>query len=176
MDRAASRPLRTVDLLVETVGSPIGDIVLVVRDGALCAADFSDCETRMKSLLQKRFGQVVLRRDVNSSEIGDRLRAYLAGELEALDTIPVDPGGTAFQRGVWSALRAVPAGTTTTYGALAARLGRPTAARAVGRANALNPVAIVVPCHRLLGAGGSLTGYAGGLARKRWLLAHEHAR
>jgi methylated-DNA-[protein]-cysteine S-methyltransferase len=165
-----------VELLMEAVESPIGTVLLVERDGALCAADFSDFETRLNSQLQQRFGHVTLRRHSNASASGDSLRAYLAGELDAIDTIPVDPGGTGFQRRVWGALRAIPAGTTTTYGALAARLGRPTAARAVGRANALNPAAIVIPCHRLVGADNSLTGYAGGLSRKRWLLAHERAR
>jgi methylated-DNA-[protein]-cysteine S-methyltransferase len=103
------------------------------------------------------------------------VRAYLAGSYGAIDGIPVDTGGTPFQRRVWSALRRIPAGQTLTYGALARRLGTPAASRAVGRAVSLNPVAIVVPCHRVIGADGRLTGYAGGLDRKRWLLAHERA-
>jgi methylated-DNA-[protein]-cysteine S-methyltransferase len=101
------------------------------------------------------------------------LEAYFAGDLGALRAIPVATAGTAFQRAVWSALREIPPGTTLGYGALARRIGRPSAIRAVGAANGANPVSVVVPCHRLVGAGGALTGYGGGLARKRWLLAHE---
>ncbi|HET8842556.1 MAG TPA: methylated-DNA--[protein]-cysteine S-methyltransferase, partial [Ktedonobacteraceae bacterium] len=103
------------------------------------------------------------------------LRAYLAGDPRSLDAIPVDTGGTAFQQQVWSALRSIPLGTTTTYGELAASLGKPKAYRAVGATNALNPIAIVLPCHRVVGADASLTGYAGGLHRKDWLLRHERA-
>jgi methylated-DNA-[protein]-cysteine S-methyltransferase len=103
-----------------------------------------------------------------------QLTAYFAGELRAF-TLDLDPPGTPFQQAVWAALQAIPYGTTTTYGDLARRLGRPTAARAVGAANGQNPLAVVIPCHRLIGSDGSLTGYAGGLSRKRWLLDHELA-
>lgn len=103
------------------------------------------------------------------------LEAWLAGHLTALDTIPVAPLGTAFQVRVWAALRTIPPGSTWSYGHLARHLGRPEAVRAVAGANATNPVAVVVPCHRVIGRDGSLTGYAGGLERKRWLLAHEGA-
>jgi methylated-DNA-[protein]-cysteine S-methyltransferase len=99
--------------------------------------------------------------------------AYFAGDMRAFDCIELDPPGTRFQREVWAALRRIPAGTTTTYGRLAAALGRPGASRAVGLANGANPVAIVVPCHRVIGASGALTGYGGGIERKRWLLDHE---
>ena len=95
------------------------------------------------------------------------------GRLNALDEIPVDTVGTDFQRQVWTALRDIPAGTTLSYGEMASRLGRPDAPRAVGSANALNPISIVVPCHRLVGSNGALTGYGGGIHRKRWLLDHE---
>jgi methylated-DNA-[protein]-cysteine S-methyltransferase len=95
--------------------------------------------------------------------------------LGAIDSISVDTGGTPFQRQVWAALRSIPAGGTVTYADLARTLGRPSAARAVGAINGRNPVAIVVPCHRLIGRHASLTGYAGGLWRKRWLLSHEGA-
>lgn len=99
--------------------------------------------------------------------------AYFGGDMRAIDSIELDPPGTPFQREVWAALRRIPAGTTTTYGRLAAALGRPGAGRAVGLANGANPVAIVVPCHRVIGASGALTGYGGGIERKRWLLDHE---
>jgi methylated-DNA-[protein]-cysteine S-methyltransferase len=106
--------------------------------------------------------------------IVDALRAYFAGDLHALDTIAVDPlGGTPFQRRVWLALRSIPAGTTVSYQMLARRIRAPKAMRAVGAANGANPVPIVLPCHRVIGADGSLTGYGGGLPRKRWLLRHE---
>jgi methylated-DNA-[protein]-cysteine S-methyltransferase len=103
-----------------------------------------------------------------------RLRAYLAGDLTCLDDIPLNTGGTPFQQQVWLALRTIPVGAVTTYGELVIRLGKtPNAARAVGITNSLNPIAIVLPCHRVVGANGDLTGYAGGLERKRWLLQHE---
>jgi len=101
------------------------------------------------------------------------LDAYFAGDLTAIDDVPVATNGTPFQRTVWAALRRIPAGTTTSYGALAASIGYPSAMRAVGLANGANPVAIIVPCHRVIGADHSLTGYGGGLPRKRWLLEHE---
>jgi methylated-DNA-[protein]-cysteine S-methyltransferase len=107
--------------------------------------------------------------------IGRALEAYFAGDLTAIDTLSVKTAGTSFQQTVWKALRAISPGTTLSYGELARRLGRPNSARAVGLANGSNPVAIVVPCHRLIGADASLTGYGGGIGRKRWLLAHESA-
>lgn len=103
----------------------------------------------------------------------DALRAYFEGDLAAIDAIPVAPAGTAFQREVWAALRTIPAGTTIGYGELGERLGRTGAMRAVGAANGANPVGIVIPCHRVVAADGSLHGYAGGLDRKAWLLRHE---
>lgn len=101
--------------------------------------------------------------------------AWLAGDLRALDDVPVDPPGTPFQRAVWAELRRICAGTTLTYLELAQRMGDPAATRAVARANATNPVALFIPCHRVIGSDGKLVGYAGGLERKRWLLAHEGA-
>ena len=103
------------------------------------------------------------------------VEAYFAGDVHALDGLTVTTGGTDFQRSVWKALRAIPAGETRTYGQLAAAIGSPKAVRAVGLANGRNPVGLIVPCHRVIGANGTLTGYAGGLERKRWLLQHEGA-
>jgi methylated-DNA-[protein]-cysteine S-methyltransferase len=102
------------------------------------------------------------------------LEAYFAGRLTRFE-VPLQLVGTAFQRRVWAGLLQIPFGATTSYGALATRLGQPTATRAVGLANGRNPVSIIVPCHRVIGRDGSLTGYGGGIARKRWLLAHEAA-
>jgi methylated-DNA-[protein]-cysteine S-methyltransferase len=104
---------------------------------------------------------------------GKRVEAYFEGELHALDGLAVEPGGTSFQREVWSALQRIPVGVTTSYSELAAAIGHPAAVRAVGMANSRNPIAVVIPCHRVVGRDGSLTGYAAGIERKRWLLRHE---
>ena len=105
----------------------------------------------------------------------EHIGRYFAGELTALDSLQCATAGTEFQRRIWSALREIPAGTTTSYGALADKIGKPGAARAAGLANGSNPISIIVPCHRVIGANGALTGYGGGLPRKQWLLAHERA-
>ena len=160
-------------LQCDRIDSPVGTILLVVDDKKLCSLDYVDYEPRMMTLLQKRYGSVVLEPVSDPCSFSSRIRDYLAGDYACLDTIPVSTGGTAFQQEVWLALRSIPPGKTLTYGELAAQLGRPTAYRAVGGTNALNPVAIVLPCHRVIGASSSLTGYAGGLERKHWLLQHE---
>ena len=162
-------------LRTDTIESEIGPIVIVTDARALCALDFADCDERMKELLTRRFEDLVLRHEANPLGVSEKVRAYLDGDLHALDDVAVEPGGTPFQRVVWSALRGIPIGATRTYGQLAAAIGRPTASRAVGLANGCNPVAIVIPCHRVIGSNAGLTGYAGGLARKRWLLRHEGA-
>lgn len=112
------------------------------------------------------------RADAVLEEAIAQLRAYFAGELQTFD-LPLRPRGSEFQRTVWAELGRVPFGATVSYGQLAQRIGKPSAVRAVARANATNPVGIVVPCHRVIGSDGTLTGYAGGLDRKRWLLTHE---
>ncbi|WP_371744667.1 methylated-DNA--[protein]-cysteine S-methyltransferase [Nordella sp. HKS 07] len=101
------------------------------------------------------------------------LRAYYAGDIGAVDELATEGGGTPFQERVWAELRRIPVGTTISYGELAVRLGDKKATRAVGLANGRNPISVVVPCHRVIGADGSLTGYGGGVPRKKWLLAHE---
>jgi methylated-DNA-[protein]-cysteine S-methyltransferase len=161
------------DLQFDRINSPIGTILLVVDDNQLCSLDFADYEARMKTLLQRRYGEVQMEQISDPCGFSSRVREYLAGDYASLDAISVSTGGTAFQQQVWLALRSIPPGETLTYGQLAAKLGKPTAYRAVGGTNALNPVAIVLPCHRVIGASSSLTGYAGGLERKRWLLQHE---
>lgn len=162
-----------MNLLMDSIESQIGTILIVSDGENLCALDFEDCRDRMKALLRKRYGNFSLCPADDPQGLSSRVRTYFAGSYGALDEIPVSTGGTAFQRQVWRALRAIPAGSTVSYGKLAERIGRPKAGRAVGLANSLNPVAIVVPCHRVIGGGATLTGYAGGLPRKRWLLAHE---
>ncbi len=160
-------------LYTDRIESAIGTILIATHESALCALDFDDTRGRMHALLEARFGELdwVQRDDPLGCSSG--VRAYLAGEIDALDDAPLETGGTDFQRRVWAALRRIPRGCTTSYGELAAAIGAARAARAVGLANSRNPIAIAVPCHRVVGADGSLTGYAGGLGRKRWLLAHE---
>lgn len=164
-----------VELTVEQLSSPIGGVTLVSDRRALCALDFEGYEERVRRLLEMRFGRVTLKPGPRVTDFPRRLEDYFSGDLAAIEELPVAAEGTQFQCRVWAALRTIPAGATLTYQQLAARIGRPTASRAVGMANSQNPVAIVQPCHRVIGAGGQLTGYAGGLDRKRWLLAHEAA-
>lgn len=148
-----------------------------MSDGkALRALDFDDYEQRMNRLLRLHYGSYTLIPARNPAGLSDRIGAYFEGDIGVLDKIAVQTGGTPFQRKVWDALRHIPAGKTTTYGELARQFGSPNASCAVGRANGSNPVVIVVPCHRVIGAGGALVGYGGGLERKRWLLEHERHR
>jgi O-6-methylguanine DNA methyltransferase len=161
-------------LLIENYPSPLGDILLVSDPaGALRALDFADFRPRMERLLAHHCGSFELEAGRVDCALVRALDASFAGELGALSQVRIATGGSPFQRQVWQALRAIPAGTTLSYGALAEQLGRGDAARAVGLANGTNPIAIVVPCHRVIGARGALVGYAGGMERKRWLLAHE---
>jgi methylated-DNA-[protein]-cysteine S-methyltransferase len=179
MDRGTQWQRLSRLLDTHSISTPIGPFRLVVRDGRLLAAAFDD-GGRLEAWLKRRFeGQRPHgRRSLPPRPLVEAIDAYFAGTVEAIDTVETDPVGTPFQQSVWTALRSIPAGRPMTYAALAAAIGRPTAVRAVGHANAANPISIVVPCHRLVGSNGSLTGYGGGLDRKRWLLAHEarHAR
>ncbi len=156
--------------------SPIGAILLVFdAEGVLRALDFEDYEPRMLRLLGLHYGGIDLHTQTAPTGITGALEAYFEGDLEALRCVRWATAGTPFQREVWTALTEIPSSRTCSYGELAARLGKPNAQRAVGLANGSNPVAIVVPCHRVIGASGKLTGYGGGAPRKRWLLAHEGA-
>jgi methylated-DNA-[protein]-cysteine S-methyltransferase len=162
----------------ERIDTPTGRMLLVSDDEhRLRALDWEDHEPRMRKLLLRHYGANAIRlREVSRPSAARRaIEAYFDGELDALDGLPTSTNGTDFQRAVWAALRRIPVGRTISYGALAAKIGRPTATRAVGLANGANPIAIVVPCHRVIGANATLTGYGGGLERKRWLLAHEAA-
>ena len=146
--------------------SPLGPVT-VVADGDGLAGLHLDDQRHLPH--PERFGD---RDDAVLPALREQLDAYWAGTLTTFD-VPLATGGTPFQQSVWAALRAVPYGTTCSYGQLAVAIGRPTAVRAVGAANGRNPVGIVVPCHRVVGSTGALTGYAGGLERKRFLLEHE---
>ena len=163
---------------LEHVATPTGAMLLVTDDEErLRALDWEDHEPRMQRLLRLHYGadNVRMERNARASTGRYALEAYYAGALSAIDALQVETCGTAFQREVWAALRRIPLGQTTTYGRLAAQLGRPNAMRAVGMANGANPVGVVVPCHRVIGANAALTGYGGGIERKRWLLRHEGA-
>ena len=148
--------------------SPIGELLLVSDGTSL---------TQLLMLNQKYYGSETQedwqRDDAIFRVAREQLIAYFAGELRTFD-LPLAPAGTAFQRKVWQALQDIPYGQTESYGALAKRINSPKASRAVGMANGHNPISIIVPCHRVIGANGSLTGYGGGIERKRWLLAHEN--
>jgi methylated-DNA-[protein]-cysteine S-methyltransferase len=159
---------------IDTLQSPLGRAVLIAdENGALRLHFWEDPEDTWRQRFRRAYG------DAELMAGGDRfghvaaLERYFAGEITALDTLPVAFVGTPFQQKVWAALRTIPAGTTLSYGALARRIGDPAAVRAVGLANGSNALGVVVPCHRVIGSNGSLTGYGGGLARKRWLLEHE---
>ena len=153
--------------------SRLGEILLAGTPDALCALDFGDCRERMNRLLGRHWPGAELELRPGFGGFRARIEAYLEGDLESLTTVQTQSRGTAFEEKVWACLRTIKPGSAISYGDMAARIGSPGAARAVGRANSLNPIALVVPCHRVIGGNGSLTGYAGGLERKRWLLAHE---
>lgn len=161
------------------VPSPLGPIDVIFHNDKVVGVDFSDRQPRLRHLLERRFLSVEIRDAAalapGMARVRDALKRYFAGHTDALDTIEVDLDGTPFQLRVWRQLRRIRPGDTSSYGDLARRLGRPRAARAVGSANGSNPVSLIVPCHRAIGGDGSLTGYAGGLERKRWLLDHEGA-
>lgn len=163
---------------LDRMTTPIGEALLVTdRAGRLVALEWADYESRMALLLRRQHRRAVTLVPGRAPDtLRARLGAYFAGDFTQLSGIAVEMPGTPFQRAVWTALRAIPAGTTMSYGGLAARLGIPKAVRAVGLANGANPVSVVVPCHRVIGTDGSLTGYGGGLERKRWLLRHEGVR
>jgi methylated-DNA-[protein]-cysteine S-methyltransferase len=163
-------------LLLDRIETPIGEGVVILDEaGALRAFDWTSHEARMRLLLRRQNPPVDLRDGRAPGAVRDAFDAYFAGDLCAIDRLEVRTGGTAFQRRCWAALRQIPAGETRSYRQQAEAIGAPKAVRAVGLANGANPVGVVVPCHRVIGANGALTGYGGGLERKRWLLAHEGA-
>ena len=163
-------------LILERIETPVGEVLLVTdAEGCVRALDFAGYEARMTRLLARHAPDAKLVAGRAPEAVRGAVAAYFGGNAKALDAVKVRTGGTVFQKAVWAALRAIPAGETRSYGQLAAAVGSPKAVRAAGLANGQNPIAIVVPCHRVIGANGTLTGYAGGLERKAWLLAHEAA-
>ena len=168
MTRAKRKVFPMNPTLTTTIASPIGPLLLSARDGAL---------TGLQVHNQRHFRELpndAVHDDVWFSDIKEQLDAYFTGDRRTFE-VPLNLEGTDFQRRVWAQLRAIPYGETISYGELASRVGNARASRAVGLANGRNPVSIIVPCHRVIGADGSLTGYGGGLERKTWLLAHEEA-
>jgi methylated-DNA-[protein]-cysteine S-methyltransferase len=157
--------------------SPVGPLSVALHDGALVALMIAGDERTLNQALGQRGRPLAVRQldelDRDDRATIDALHRYFVGDVHAIDAIAVDAIGSPFQRRVWKELRAIPVGTTISYVELARRVGQPSASRAVGRANATNPIAIVVPCHRVVRADGALGGYASGVQRKRWLLDHE---
>ena len=162
--------------LLDRLETPIGTMLVVTdRDAQLRALEWEDHEARMRRLLRLHYGAngFVLAEGRAPRAVRDALEAYFQGDLAAIEPLSVATAGTPFQREVWAALRTIPVGQTLSYGELARQIDRPAAVRAVGLANGANPIGVVVPCHRVIGKDASLTGYAGGIERKRWLLTHE---
>ena len=162
--------------------SPVGPLTVFAGSGLLMGVEFGDNRAAFeggngaeleKELTRRLRVSGLVKTHPDPAGAVSALRAYFAGDLHALDRLTVDPIGTPFQQRVWTALRTVKAGRTASYADIANAIGAPTSTRAVGAANGANPIAIVVPCHRIIGSAGSLVGYGGGLERKRWLLEHE---
>lgn len=160
-------------ILLGQLDSPIGPLSIAERGGRVCLLHFGGDGPEVRAMLARWYPSQPVQTSPGPGASRDALLAYFSGQVDALDGIPVAMNGTPFQKRVWEALRSVRAGTTATYSQIAQAVGAPAAVRAVGAANGANPVALIVPCHRIIGANGSLTGYGGGLDRKRWLLDHE---
>jgi methylated-DNA-[protein]-cysteine S-methyltransferase len=159
-------------IVVDAIDSPVGPLTIAERAGRVCLLHFGPDGPAVDGMFDRWYpGEARARRPLPGPAAV--MGRYFNGEIGALDTIPVDLNGTPFQKNVWQALRRIPGGTTISYGELAKRIGEPAAVRAVGAANGANPIALIVPCHRVIGSNGRLTGYGGGLDRKQWLLEHE---
>jgi methylated-DNA-[protein]-cysteine S-methyltransferase len=161
-----------------TIWTPIGDMLALASHEGLCALEFVGPQKRL-TRLERRLSRWFPPHQIADGETGtiartrDWLKAYFAGTTAVVDNLPIAMHGASFEKKVWHALLEIPPGETTSYGAIAAAVGSSGASRAVGAANGANPIAIIVPCHRVIGWSGSLVGYGGGLDRKTWLLDHE---
>lgn len=158
------------------IATPIGRLQVFARNGVLLCIDLHGDAVSAKKQVQRRFPDEEFRSCDDPGGCSAALHRYFSGDLTAIDALLVDPGGTPFQASVWQALRTIPPGKTISYSELAERIGARHAVRAVGAANGANPIPIVIPCHRVIGASGKLVGYGGGLERKAWLLRHEGSR
>jgi methylated-DNA-[protein]-cysteine S-methyltransferase len=164
-------------ITLDRLATPIGVALLATDEaGVLRAFNWTDYASQMSAWIERRYPAAATGEGRAPAAVRRAFEAYFDGEVRALEAVPRQPAGTAFQLSVWAALGAIPVGETLSYAGLAGRIGRPTAVRAVGLANGANPISLVIPCHRVIGADGALTGYGGGLERKRWLLTHEQAR
>lgn len=167
-----------MQLYSETLKTPTGEMQLLTdANGAVRALEWTDLSQRRARLLKRQYPKQSFRIETAPAptKAFKALADYFDGKLNALEDLAVIHGGTPFQREVWTALRTIPVGQTVSYGDLAQRIKRPKAVRALGLANGANPIGIITPCHRVIGRKGALTGYGGGLERKRWLLTHEGA-
>ena len=160
-------------IFVGKLDSPIGSVVYLTDAQALRAVEFADSPDRLLTAFFRSIGPIPVDTRSDPLGVGVAIRAYFSGDILAIEAVPATPAGTPFQKRVWKLLREIPSGRTVSYGTIANQMGTPSAARAVGAANGANPIPIVVPCHRLIGANGTLTGYGSGVFRKEWLLAHE---
>jgi methylated-DNA-[protein]-cysteine S-methyltransferase len=163
-------------ILSDRIETPLGPMALLARDGVLLLLEFDDDNERIAREMRRRFAGETAQSADDPFGLSSRVRAYFAGDLSAIENLATEGGGTAFEEQVWAELKRIPCGKTCSYGDIARKLGDVGLSRAVGIANARNPIAVVVPCHRVIGADGSLTGYGGGLPRKKWLLEHEGVR
>lgn len=161
---------------IASMSSPVGTLTITVRHGRLVGLCFDGLWERRRRALEARDRSLRLVAAADPAGIVSRLGRYFDGDFSALAAIEVEAEGTPFQQSVWQQLRRIPVGQTRTYAEIAQAIGAPTAVRAVGAANGANPVGIVVPCHRVIGSDGRLTGFAGGLTAKRWLVDHEDAQ
>jgi methylated-DNA-[protein]-cysteine S-methyltransferase len=159
-------------VFIDAIDSPVGRLTLAERAGRVCLLHFGADGADVDRMLDRWYpGEPRARQEI--AGLRTQLARYFGGDVGVLDGIAVELNGTPFQKRVWQALRRIPGGSTISYAELARRIGDPAAVRAVGTANGANPVAVIVPCHRVIGSNGRLTGYGGGLPRKQWLLEHE---
>ena len=161
---------------IARIASPVGPLTLAARDARVCVLQFDADDRTVRDRLARGYPDESIEIHCDPGGGVTALLAYFAGDLEALDRLEVELTGTSFQKKVWAGLRRIRAGRTASYAELARAIDAPGAVRAVGAANGANPVALIVPCHRVIGSNGTLTGYGGGLDRKRWLLEHEGCR
>ncbi|HEY1706796.1 MAG TPA: methylated-DNA--[protein]-cysteine S-methyltransferase [Rhizomicrobium sp.] len=162
------------EFFIDEIKTPLGQLQIITDErGVLRLVGWYEGQDRYYGTLKRWHGDITLTKKKNAFGRTDTMQAYFDGDVGAIDALPVASAGTDFQKTVWKTLRKIPVGETWSYGQMAKYIGEPTASRAVGLANGSNPIGIVVPCHRVIGANGTLTGYGGGLPRKKWLLAHE---
>jgi len=160
-------------LQLGSMSTPIGRLMVAAHDNRLCLVHFDSSDAASRATLARWYPDESITAVRDPAGAVAALRSYFDGDVNAIDDVDVEMNGTSFQLRVWEALRSVRAGATASYLEIARRIRAPKAVRAVGAANGANPIPIVVPCHRIIGSSGNLTGYGGGLDRKRWLLAHE---